>query len=90
LAPDISDQARSEGRALSGVQSALSQDRRDLPVGVLVEQLVDLGYHLGRGLPRLPGPERRGGGQWCGAAATEADLQGDLVGSLDQGHIFYE
>ncbi len=43
-----------EGFALTGNESTLIQNGRDLALSVVVEERVDLGDDLRRGLPKLP------------------------------------
>ena len=60
------------------------EDRGDLAFGVLVEEPVDLGDHVGRGLAELPDGGREREGDAGGLPAAEADVQVDLVGAVQR------
>jgi len=68
-----------EAPPLSRDAAATIEDVGDLGFSVLVEERVDLGDDLRRGLTELPGVLGEGERQAAGGAATEADPHDDLV-----------
>src|ERR1035438_4911838 len=84
---DVADDERVEGAAFAAGQAALVEDGGDVGVGVVVEELVDGGDDLGRGLP--DGPAGPGGGEGEGVvlAAGQADVGGDGVAGAGHGDV---
>lgn len=73
--------------ALPREDSTLVQDGRDLPLGVVIEQCVELGDDRRRGLSKLLGGLAEGQPQAPGRATPQAHPHGDLL-ALDQGDDF--
>jgi hypothetical protein len=60
LVADVADDQLVKAAALAAGDAAFVQDCGDLPVGVVVEELVDQGDGVGVGLPGLAARERPG------------------------------
>lgn len=63
--------SRVEGTVMAGSVPAFVEDGRDLGLGAVVEQGVDLGNDLARGLVRLPRKALRSRGELAGRSAAQ-------------------
>jgi hypothetical protein len=69
------------------VEAALVQHGRNLRIGVVIQQPVDLLHYFETGRPLLPGIERNWDSEGPGYATLESNVGRDLIVS-DQRHVF--
>jgi hypothetical protein len=76
-----------ERAAFAAGEAAGVENVGDLGVGVMGEEFVDGGDHVGWGLAQLPAGLREGQGQAPVLAAAQSDVGGDVVVGLEQGDV---
>jgi hypothetical protein len=79
---DLADEPGVQGLAGAAGESLVGEQVGDLGVGVFLEQCVDFGDHVGRGLADLPGCQGERQCQGVVLAASESDVDGDVVGPM--------
>ena len=73
---DVTDQESVEGASFAAGQAALVEDVGDLGVGVVVEEPVERGDGIGRGLAQPARPSSGSGGGGCGSGRRGAGRGG--------------